>query len=398
MRFADRLSLSMRMFTNRPRRTFLTILGVSVGIGAVLFLVSLGNGLQQVIIGQITTADSLLSLDVTTGSSGLLNLETESVENIKKIPNVVEIARNKNLTGQLNRDDLTTDAAIRAVDPAFFRLNGLTATAGTLFDDPSVKSAVLSIAAVKLLGLEPSRALGERVTVTVYVPKPNSETDEIEVVTLPDTYTIVGTIDDDTVGYAYVPLGTLVPAGVTSYDLLKVKVASKETANSVRDAIVGQGFVVSALSDVIDQANQIFRIVQIVLGLFGLIALVVSAIGMFNTMTIALLERTNEIGIMRSVGVTQKDVQGLFITEAMMMGFLGGVFGVGLGVLGGVLANIGFNLLASRLGGRAFDLFVEPLWFVAVIIIFSTLIGFLTGVFPARRAANMDPLEALRYK
>jgi len=388
----------MRMFTNRPRRTFLTILGVSVGIGAVLFLVSLGNGLQQVIIGQITTADSLLSLDVTTGNSGLLSLESKAVEDIKTIPNVAEVARGKNLSGQLGRNDITTDVTVRAVDPPFFRLNGMVAADGELFTDAASDSAALSQASVKLLGLEPATAIGQQVILTVYVPTNDQESDEVAILTLPDALTITGTIDDDTASYAYVPLSVLASTGISTYDILKVKVSTKDEAASIRDAIVGKGFVVSALSDVIDQANQIFRIVQIVLGLFGLIALIVSAIGMFNTMTIALLERTNEIGIMRSVGVTQKDVQGLFITEAMMMGFLGGVFGVGLGVLGGVLANIGFNLLASRLGGRTVDLFVEPLWFVTVIIIFSTVIGFLTGVFPARRAANMDPLEALRYK
>ncbi len=167
---------------------------------------------------------------------------------------------------------------------------------------------------------------------------------------------------------------------------------------TARDKIVGMGFFVSALRDTIDQVKQIFGIIQVVLGLFGLVALVVSAIGMFNTMTVMLLERTNEIGIMRSVGVARKDVRKLFLFESMLMGFLGGLGGVILGYLSGELANIGVNLMAKNFGGQTLNLFVRPTWFILVIIVFSAVIGLLTGLFPARKAARINPLEALRYK
>ena len=137
---------------------------------------------------------------------------------------------------------------------------------------------------------------------------------------------------------------------------------------------------------------------QTVLALFGLIALFVSAIGMFNTMTIALLERTNEIGIMRSIGVRRSDIRKLFLFESMLMGFLGGVGGVGIAMLGGTLANMGINALAQRFGGTALNLFVYPAWFVILIIVFSAIIGFLTGLYPSYRASRLNPLDALRYK
>jgi putative ABC transport system permease protein len=166
----------------------------------------------------------------------------------------------------------------------------------------------------------------------------------------------------------------------------------------VRDKIIAKGLLVSSLSDIIEQARKIFRIIQIVLGLFGLIALFVSAIGMFNTMTITLLERTNEIGIMRSIGVTKKDVQALFLAEAMIIGFLGGVSGVLIGLLGGELVNFIFAVLAKNFGGQVLDLFYIPNIFIVFIIIFSTLIGFFTGIYPSKRAGHLNPLEALRYK
>jgi len=158
------------------------------------------------------------------------------------------------------------------------------------------------------------------------------------------------------------------------------------------------GFVVAALSDVIDQANKIFRILQTVLAIFGAIALIVSAIGMFNTMTIALMERTQEVGIMKSLGASKTDIVLLFVTESVIMGFLGGVIGLALGMLSGEAFNILLNILAKRFEGNPVDVFYTPPWFAITIVIFSTVVGLITGIWPARRAANLNPLEAVKYK
>ena len=101
---------------------------------------------------------------------------------------------------------------------------------------------------------------------------------------------------------------------------------------------------------------------------------------------------------MRAVGVSKKDVRTMFLLESVIMGFLGGVGGVLIGYLSGQLANIGVNLLARTFGGQALDLFYNPPWFIMLIIIFSTVIGFLTGVYPSIRASRLNPLTALRYK
>jgi putative ABC transport system permease protein len=181
-------------------------------------------------------------------------------------------------------------------------------------------------------------------------------------------------------------------------DALKVKVDNHANLEAVRNAILAKGYIVSALSDVIDQASKVFSIVQLVLGFFGLVALIVSAIGMFNTMTIALMERTNEIGIMRSIGITRRDIQTMFLVESMVMGLLGGLGGLLLGAVVGESLNVFMNVLAHRFNGPSVNLFLAPLWFVAFIIIFSAVIGLLTGVYPSVRASKLNPLDALRYK
>lgn len=154
----------------------------------------------------------------------------------------------------------------------------------------------------------------------------------------------------------------------------------------------------SSISDTVEQANKIFQVITTVLAVFGIVALVVSAIGMFNTMTITLLERTNEIGVMKSIGASNADIAKLFVTEAVIMGFLGSIAGVLLGFASSGLVNILFNVLATKMGGEVVDIFHTPVNFVIFVILFGSIIGLLTGLFPARRAGKLDPLDALRYK
>ncbi len=186
--------------------------------------------------------------------------------------------------------------------------------------------------------------------------------------------------------------------GLSDYTKIKVKVKSDKELNTVRSAIMDKGYSVSALSDIIDQANQVFNVVQIVLASFGIVALIVSAIGMFNTMTIALLERTQEIGIMKALGATSGNIWQMFLAEAVLIGFLGGLGGIIIGWAGGQIFNYGINLLAGAFGGSKISIFYTPLWFVMLIISFSSIVGLLTGFYPARRAAKISALMALRYK
>jgi putative ABC transport system permease protein len=119
---------------------------------------------------------------------------------------------------------------------------------------------------------------------------------------------------------------------------------------------------------------------------------------MFNTMTITLLERTEEIGIMKAIGASKSDISLMFVMESTLMGFLGAVGGVGIGYVGGFVINVLINAIATRFGGEAVSLFYSPLWFVMTVIGFGAFVGFLTGVFPARSASRIDALDALRYK
>lgn len=400
MKAKDIFLLSIRSFRTRTMRSLLTVLGMGVGIGAVLFLVSFGYGLQQVILNRITSADALLSLDVSAGSSGLISLEKDVLDDIGEMPEVVEVSPVLNLPGQLTHQDVTGDMTIYAIDRSFFRLNGTTINDGREFSTASSQEVVISSVAMQLFDFSrPEDAIDQEVDLSLFITKiTDEEVEEVELIEREEKYKIVGVIRDDTANYAFLLNEAISDLDIQVYDQAKIKVSDSEHMESVRDQIIEKGLIVSSLSDIIEQAEKIFRIIQTVLGLFGLIALIVSAIGMFNTMTITLLERTNEIGIMRSIGVTKRDVQALFLTEAMIIGFLGGLSGIFIGFLGGEIVNFIFSILAKNFGGQVFDLFYTPTIFIVFIIVFSTLIGLITGIYPSRRAGKLNPLDALRYK
>ena len=399
----DVLSLSTRTFKTRPMRTALTILGMSVGIAAVLFLVSLGYGLQETVLNRITNADALLSLDVSPGQSELIKLDSANIEKIAQLPNIEEVSPVMAISSQITLKDLTGVVTLYSVKPSFFRLSGITAYKGKLFEPQpngeNPREIVVSSALATIFNIDPDAILGETVQITAFVSTIDEQgVEQLSTVEIQEPFTIVGVIQNDKDTFMYAPSSLLGDIKMDTFMGAKIKVTSAEFMGSIRDKVIEMGFFVSALQDTIDQVKKIFSIVQIVLGLFGVIALVVSAIGMFNTMTVLLLERTNEIGIMRSIGVARNDVRKLFMVEAMVMGFLGGLGGVVLGYLGGELANFGINLLAKNFGGQALSLFSRPTSFIVIIIIFSTIIGLFTGIFPAMRAGKIKPLDALRYK
>lgn len=398
----DVLRLSTRMFRVSRSRTFLTILGISVGIGAILFLVSLGYGLQKMILEQITTSDALLSLDVSTGDLENLRLNAETVDEISNIPSVTKVSSLIVAQAQINIDDISSELTANFADSAFFGLEGTKLKKGKFYTDAESdrNKIIISSVALQLFGLEEDEAFGKTVKLALFPPQAADENAQIitrETIDLSQNFEIVGIIEEESSSYIYIPFAVSSAMGPVDYSKLKVKVDREESLNGVRDAVIEKGFIVSALSDIIEQANQVFKFIQIVLASFGIVALVVSAIGMFNTMTITLLERTQEIGIMKALGATATDIWVMFLTEALVIGFLGGFMGLVIGAAGGEIFNYALNTLAGALGGQRIDIFYTPIWFATTILVFSTLVGIGTGFYPSRRAAKINVLDALRY-
>ncbi|NMC87355.1 MAG: ABC transporter permease [Candidatus Moranbacteria bacterium] len=408
MKFIDLFKLSTRMFKARTSRTLLTILGMSIGIGAILFLVSLGYGLQKTLLERITTSDSLLTLDVSEAKSGVISLNKEMIKTIESLPGVEEVSPAFQITTQSHFDDMSADLITIGCKPSFLRLGGYKAAAGVLLADDNVTGVVISSSVAKVFDKNPEDMLDKEITFSFFVPKITTSSESVsdtideaasqfDRVESDKIYKIIGVIEGED-NIIYTNISSLENLNINVYGQAKVKTYSTEEMNVIRDTILEYGLLVSSLSDVVEQANQIFSVVQIILMLFGIIALVVSAIGMFNTMTITLLERTEEIGIMKSIGASDMIISAMFFMESAIMGFLGGCSGVAIGWFGGLGFNSIINFIAVRFGGEKVSLFYSPLWFVLSILAFSGVVGFLTGYVPARRASKIDPLDALRYK
>ncbi len=169
------------------------------------------------------------------------------------------------------------------------------------------------------------------------------------------------------------------------------------TVERVAQEIKDMGFNAITPSQILDEINNVFSIIQIGLSAFGIIALVVAAIGIINTLIMAIYERTREIGVMKAVGATKGTIRLLFTIEGGALGFLGGVIGVGLGfILGQMLNFIGSRTFLSDF--PTFQISVFSPWLILGIIGLTTAISLLAGLYPANRAARLDPVEALRYE
>lgn len=404
MKILDILQLATRVFRTNILRTSLTILGIGVGIGTILFLVSLGFGLQKLILEQITTSDALSTLDIFSENSDIADLNTETIEKIESTPEVVELSPLISIPAQIEINDLSSGITVNAIKPSFLKLAGVEAKSGRLFSEGETSKAIISSAILKSFNIENDKdAISSMASIKLYLAGKKNGTDasvaeDIQEMNLANDFEIIGIVDDEYSAYAYLLLSDIDYLDLPSFSRAKVKISNQNNVEAVREKLIEMGFSVSSLSDTIDEANKIFQAVQVVLSLFGAVALIVSAIGMFNTMTIALLERTQEIGVMKSLGASRKDIWYLFLVESVIIGFFGGLSGILLGTAAAWISNFGINKLASSLGGQAVNMFYTPNEFIAIVLTFSTIVGFMTGFYPARRASRLNPLDALRYK
>jgi putative ABC transport system permease protein len=409
VKFIDLFKLSTRMFKARTSRTLLTVLGMSIGIGAILFLVSLGYGLQKTLLERITTSDSLLTLNVTEAKSGIISLNNEMIKKIEEMPGVEDVSPAFKITTQGHFDGISADLTTSGSKPSFLRLGGYKISKGVSLNDNDKNGIVISSAVGQVFGKSVDEMLGKEIKFSFFVPRATADGDigenvsdsnsgnSLEKVDSDVVYKIIGVIDGEE-NVAYINMSSLSDLNIDKYGEVKVKAKTSPEMAIIRDKILEYGLLVSSLSETVDEANRIFRYVQFVLMLFGLIALIVSAIGMFNTMTITLLERTEEIGIMKSIGASDTSISVMFFMESAIMGFLGGVAGIIIGWLGGQVFNVVINFVAAKFGGEKVTLFSTPMFLVLTILISSAFVGLITGLVPARRASKTDPLDALRYK
>jgi len=183
-----------------------------------------------------------------------------------------------------------------------------------------------------------------------------------------------------------------------SYSTISVRVKSPKQIEAVEQAVKKLGFNTFSILDATRSLRQFFAVLDLFLGIFGSLALAVASIGIVNTLVMAILERRREIGIMKAIGASDGDVKKLFFAEAGAMGALGGVVGVVLGWLIGHVINLGTNIYLKRQSLPPESFWSVPWWLVGAAIVFAFIVSLVSGLYPAARAARLDPVQALRYE
>ncbi len=262
----------------------------------------------------------------------------------------------------------------------------------------SKKVAVVNSAMLKILGLTENDALGKTFSSSFVIVGDLLEDNTKKIESNPVDYTIVGVVPDDKTPYFYVPFIDLRSLGVRNYSQVKVVVDDSAQLGAVRKQIESIGFTTRSVADTVKQIDRLFAAARTVLAVIGTVALAVAALGMFNTLTVSLLERTREVGLMKAMGMKSHEVQELFLTESMVMGFFGGILGIAIGYSAGKLVGLLLSIFSLSKGAGFIDIAYLPPAFTTFIFLISLLVGIATGIYPARRATKISALNALRYE
>ena len=258
--------------------------------------------------------------------------------------------------------------------------------------------AVVSLGFLNLLNINVNKAIGTTFKSSFIIVKSLMPDIEGKVLTSEVEYKIIGVIDDTDNTYFYVPFSDIQKLGIKNFSQFKLILKNQNDLPKIRKDIETMGFRTSSTYDTVKQIESLFNNLRLLLAILGMVALGVASLGMFNTLTVSLLERTRETGGMKAIGMVSDEVQDLFLAEAMIMGLSGGIGGLIFGFSIGELFSILISIIAISKGQGFLQLNYLPPYFVAFIIICAFVVGLLTGLYPAYRAKKTSALNALRYE
>ncbi len=442
MKFLDLLRLIANNLNRRKGRVALTAIGVVIGTAAVVILVSLAIGLQQNANEQLYGIGDLTQIQVSptyggeavyyvgggggggggNSSSEVKLLTNQALTDLRAIPGVVAViprdylwagltVKYKRLEGYANVIGIgTSDLSELGLEAG---QGSLTLERGTVIIGPQVAANFYDYHLRAGQEPPPPPDLYDHLLTFVFIKWDNNgneirKTLNYRVVgvlteTLGETdWSIIMRLEDVKTLNEWAT-GQRINYNKDGYSMVVVKVDSVDNVLEVNDEIVAMGFQAYTPLSFVQGINNFYLILQFIFGGVGAIALLVAAIGIANTMAMAILERTREIGLMKAVGAANRDVLAIFLGEAAGIGFIGGLGGVLIGWLAGqglnVLALVYLAGQSAETGGIPPSVAVStPFWLPVFALVFATIIGLLSGLYPALRAATMVPVNALKYE
>ncbi len=400
------IRIAMRALARNKLRSILTMLGIIIGVGAVIAMVSVGQGAQQQAQQQIAAMGSnMLFVQSGTVNRGGMRMGwgatktliyDDMVAILRECPSVKAAAPGSQASAQVvfGNDNWATN--INGTEPQYFDIRSWPMAEGSSFsqDDVSMASNVAVIGETvrkNLFGA--TDPIGETIRIN------NLPFKVVGLLIAKGTSAAMGQDQDDII---VVPITTL-QKKITGQDWLRwimVSAISKEASYTAQQQITGllrdrhrirsaqdDDFFVRNLADMADLADQNARLFTILLGSIASISLLVGGIGIMNIMLVSVTERTREIGIRMAIGATEGDVQQQFLIEAVVLSIVGGAIGI--------LSGMGASYLITQTLG--WPVLVSPTAIFAAVL-FSMAVGVFFGFYPARKAARLDPIEALRYE
>lgn len=390
------IELAFKNLFSKKLRAFLTMTGVLVGVGAVIFLLAFGLGLRQVVTDQVVDSDSIRTIDVLPAKAQIVKLTDESIKRIERTSGVETVAPIYYYAGKTELNGAKVESVVYGVNNTYSSLVRFKRIAGVQPQFSDDHTMVVNSAYVEALGFKnPQQVLGKELKISLAVRVPTENGDEKKVITY--AAAVRSVIESGSGAEMYISSKIFSENGVDVASQLKVLSEDKKYVEAIQRKVETLGFTSTSPLQTLEQINQFFVILNLLFVGFGGIGLLIATLGMFNTLTVSLLERTKEIGLMVALGARRRDVRRLFVVESVSLALLGGVLGViGSGAISVVVNTVLQRLSRSRGVEDAFSLFSYPWWLQVAVLIFSVVLGLIVVILPARRASRINPIEALK--